>query len=326
MASHQWLIYALGGGLGHLTRACALALAALPDTCVRILTNSPYAAWVQRAAPELDISADQGPSEILREIAFRPADCLIVDTFPRGLVGELASVLPTFRGLKVFVQRDLNPQYVRNYNLNTFVANTYDLVLSPGDANPDSLGPFLQTVNTAPWLARSVHELPSRHTARRLLDLHEDKPCILVCAAGNPEEQAWYREVASQLERASQCDIRWLGPGSTFSYWPAMDLYPAVDVVIGGAGYNTVYECVACAIPLVAKAWSRKYDRQYLRASRASRSVDEPIQAVTAALEMLGTPRPNPRHLYFENGSSSAVTRIRQQAGNITTTCHRFKH
>src|SRR5579871_6283318 len=96
-----WLIYALGGGFGHLTRASALARAAVPDTIVRILTNSPYASCVQRAMPELDIavidpemSVAAGRSEAVRQIESAAPDCLIVDAFPRGLGGELAEYIP----------------------------------------------------------------------------------------------------------------------------------------------------------------------------------------------------------------------------------------
>ena len=45
----MWLIYALGGGWGHLTRAVALASIAQRERPVRILTNSPYASIVAAA-------------------------------------------------------------------------------------------------------------------------------------------------------------------------------------------------------------------------------------------------------------------------------------
>jgi hypothetical protein len=321
------LIYALGGGFGHLTRACALARAAPPDARIRILTNSPYTAWVARAAPELEIAVHHGLSEILCEMAATQASCLIVDTFPRGLAGELVNAVHTFAGLRVFVQRDLNPHYIAKYDLNAFVANSYDLVLVPGDTTPDSLGPFAQTVITAPWLIRSAGELMPRDRARKLLRLQDEKGCIVVCAAGNSRELAWYGAVVSQLlEDAPECDVRCVAPVRPdacppecwVSYWPAMDLYSAVDVVIGGAGYNTIYECVACGIPLVAKPWQRKYDRQYLRAARAERIVDTPNQAVAAAVELLAQSQPTERGFHFENGASDAIARIRQYASDIT--------
>ena len=339
MASHSWLVYALGGGFGHLTRACALARSALPDVKCRILTISPYAACVQLAMPELDfvtldpaISMDQGRTEVLREITSASPECLIVDTFPRGLGGELVSVVSEFSGFKVFVQRDLNPDYVREYDLNAFVAHTYDLVLAPGDSNPDSLGPFAQTVTTAPWLMRSVGELLSRDRARQLLRLQDEKACVMVCAAGNPHELAWYGEVVSQLlESAPELNVRCIAPGRPYacppdcwlSYWPAMDLYTAADVVIGGGGYNTIYECITCGVPLIAKAWPRKYDRQYLRARRATRIVDEPKDAVAAALELCGALRSRERHIRFENGASEAIAHIRRRS---TASCEKVMH
>jgi predicted glycosyltransferase len=325
-------IYALGGGFGHLTRACSLARAAFPDIQARILTNSPYAAYVKSAMPELDLvaldpamSLDQGCAEALHQIAAATADCLIVDTFPRGLGGELASVIPAFAGLKVYVQRDLNPHYAAAYNLNPFVEDSYDLVLVPGDTAQDSLGPFAQTVTTAPWLIRSRHEMPDRDRARQLLGLQDEKPCIAVCATGNLEELAWYGKVVSRLlERAPECDVRCIAPirpdacppECWVQYWPAMDLYAAADVVIGAAGYNTIYECVACGVPLVARAWQRKYDRQHLRACRAAaqaciRIVDEPEQAVAAALTLCGT-GVRPALPHFENGAPDAVAAIKR--------------
>src|SRR5580698_10096100 len=120
----SWLIYALGGGFGHLTRASALARAALHDN-VRILTNSPYANLVQRALPELNIIAlnpvmtvAEGRAEVVSRIASEAPECLIVDTFPRGLGGELSDVISSFPGLKVLVQCDLNPQYSAAFDLN----------------------------------------------------------------------------------------------------------------------------------------------------------------------------------------------------------------
>lgn len=323
------LVYALGGGFGHLTRACALARAAGPDVRVRILTNSPYAACVERAMPEIDlvaldpaITAARGRAAVLRQIASAAPDGLIVDTFPRGLGGELVNVISGFPGLKVFVQRDLNPHYARKYHLNAFIASYYDLVIVPGDAAQDGLGPFPQTFSTAPWLIRVPCEILPRDRARHLLALHEPAPCIVICGTGNPEELAWYGAVVSQLQAcAPECGVRCISPmhpaacppDCWVGYWPAMDLYSAADVVVGGAGYNTVYEAAACGVPLVARPWPRKYDRQNLRARRAARIVDDPSQAVVAALDLLATAPPREPQLHFENGAMEAITMIREK-------------
>lgn len=316
MSFQRWLIYALGGGFGHLTRACALARAAFPDTQVRILTNSQYASHVASAAPEVNMMAAQE-----FESALSAADCLIVDTFPRGLAGELVNILPTFSGLKVFVRRDLNPDYVAKYNVDAFVGRSYDLALIAGDASGPHHTRQQPGVMTAPWLIRSTRELPDRERARQLLGLGYERPCVLVCAAGNVEELGWYgATVAGLLEYAQRCEVRCVSPSRPdgcppefwIQYWPAMDLYSAAAVLIGGAGYNTVYESLACGIPLVARPWPRKYDRQSLRAGRgAARIVDTPQQAISAAMDLLRGPRPRPSGA--ENGALQAVAQIREK-------------
>jgi predicted glycosyltransferase len=309
----RWLIYALGGGFGHLTRACALARqAAASQVDVSILTNSPYVALVKSAMPQLDITPldpslelTDARAAVFRWISDAAADVMVVDTFPRGLVGELVNPLAAFSGLKVLVQRDLNPQYVIKYELKTFIAKSYDLVLEPG-------------VTTAPWLIRSHHELPDRESASRLLGVSGERPCIVICAAGNPGELPWYGEVASSLATRANCDVRCVAPRRPgtcpfecwISYWPAMDLYPAADVLIGGAGYNSINEAAACGLPLICRPWPRKYDLQELRArDSAVTIVAEPEQAAQAALELL-TGVPTVRRFTFLNGAEQAVKAI----------------
>ena len=48
MKDETWLIYAVGGGWGHLNRALALARIAAGDRAIKILTNSPYLTYIDR--------------------------------------------------------------------------------------------------------------------------------------------------------------------------------------------------------------------------------------------------------------------------------------
>jgi predicted glycosyltransferase len=317
----DWLIYALGGGSGHLTRASGLARAAPPSTRVRILTNSPYAGCVKNAMPQLDIvpldpsmTAAAARIEVAREIEAAAADCLIVDTFPRGLGGELADIIPSFPGSTVLVQRDLNPKYAAAFDVQAFVRHAYDLVLD---------------AEAAPWLVRPQHEVLTREEARAALRLQGNKKCVLVCAAGNPDELDWYGDVAACLAgAAAECDVRCIAPvrpracpaACWLSYWPALDLYAAADVIVGGAGYNTVHECLACDLPLIARPWPRKYDRQQDRANRAANHgavtiVRDPEEAAAKALETLRMDHQT-RHPRFSTGANDAAAAI----GQLTAT------
>jgi hypothetical protein len=316
-SSGLWLVYALGGGWGHLTRAAALARAA--GGAVRILTNSPYAGQVRARMPELDIVAldpelpvERARQEAARQVEASGAACLIVDTFPRGLGGELALLLPGFQALRVLIHRDLNPEYVRSKGLEAFVRSNYDVVIQPGAAERAPLAELPQARTTAPWLIRSAHELPSREAARRLLGVGQGR-CVVVCAAGNREELEWYGAVTRALEGV---DVRCVAPecppgsprGAWLDYWPAMDLLPAVDVVVGGGGYNTVNECAACGVPLVARAWPRRYDRQARRsAGQAVTCVASVVEAVAAVRACLERPSRTASRIEFPNGAREAA-------------------
>jgi hypothetical protein len=273
----------MGGGYGHLTRAVALTRAIGQAARVRILTNSPYTSRIAAAMPELELSS---LSDLAGALA--GCDCFVVDTFPRGITGELVDVLPRFEGAKVLVARDLNPRYVEAYKLRAFIERAYDLVLD---------------AETTPWLIRNEDEILSRDEARKRLKLESDAPSVLICPSGNAEEYAWYQEVAAQI---TGCEVRLL------SHWPAMELYAAADAIVGGAGYHTVNECLACGVPLVARPWPRKYDRQGVRALHAARVVSDTTAAVAAAQELSYSRSSDNRVIAFENGAAKSASCLLQ--------------
>ena len=307
------LIYALGGGWGHVTRAAALSRAIGPAARVRILANSPYLQIVQAArsahtageTPELEIEAVTTREEAASRISEEKPDVLVVDTFPRGLGGELAELLPSLRALKVLIHRDLRPEYVSWADLRAFVAARYDCVLCPGERGP--LADLAQAFVTAPWLVRAPV------TVKPGVD-------VVVCAGGNAEEMPWYGEVAALLARdvSVRCLAPELPPGCPpelwIRYWPSIDWIASAGAVVGGAGYNTVNECLALSVPLIARPWPRKYDRQRLRAEQCPNAtiVETPDEAARAALDALARPRIPPA---FTNGADEAAQWIRFEEG-----------
>jgi hypothetical protein len=296
------LIYALGAGWGHVTRAAALSRAIGPAARVRILANSPYLRIVRAAAPDLEIEPVFTREEAAARIVEDQPDVLVVDTFPRGLGGELASLLPSLPALKVLVHRDLRPEYVSWGDLRTFVAAHYDCVLCPGEKGP--LADLTQAFFTAPWLARPPLAVSPR------VD-------VVVSAGGTVEELLWYGEVAALLARdvSVRCLAPELPPGCPpelwIRYWPSIDWIASAGAVVGGAGYNTVNECRALGVSLIARPCPRKYDRQHLRAKQCPNAtiVETPDEAARAALEALARPRiPVP---VFTNGANDAAVRIK---------------
>ncbi len=161
MSGERWLLYALGGGMGHLTRAVALGRAARHrGHRVELVTNSTFAprlpleaqlseGSVHRLDARLDKHAVREALERLLHTV-RP-EVLVVDTFPRGLGGELAPLLPGVKARKVLVHRDLHPDYVERFELERFL-EPFERLLIPGEPAPFAHHP--RAVRT-PSLARA---------------------------------------------------------------------------------------------------------------------------------------------------------------------------
>lgn len=285
-----WLIYGLGGGLGHLNRTIALARRAVTDRPVTILSNSPYAPMVAdrlrdsaikliALAPDLDTV--QGPRRIGEYVRAWPG-AILVDNLPRGIWGELVQLLPPFGGPRILILRDLPPGYVAQVNLGEFIPQHYEGVVVPGAEEwPDALpmlGDRCGVALTSPWLSCTPGDLPSRAIAQTYL--HIDRPAaptILIFASGLLEEHRVYATLARELHQALPwVNIRYLSltyhEACPMEIWvrhfPGMACLPAADVVIGGGGYNLFYECMALQLPLICFTWDRKYDRQHDRALR----------------------------------------------------------
>lgn len=346
------MIYSLGGGWGHLMRALALARVVIPTQPVEILCNSPYLETIYRShfwrkhfqdhairihhlSPAAKL--EQAHHWIAQVLSDRDLSYLIVDTFPRGLIGELGEILPKMRSIpKIWIHRDLNPLYVERYDLRSFVRHHYQHVLTPGDLVDPPLADL--GLRTAPWLIANAEDLPPRESIRADLqvfdpDIPPNTPLILICVSGQVSEQPIYGELTQQISaRFPQISVRCLAaeppPGCPVErwicHWPGIQCLWAADLVVGGAGYHTIQECIAVGTPLIALPWQRIYDRQRLRLQVAQRSASIPIQAAQTIQEVLqaietflkiflkdSPPQPRSR-ISYPNGAIEAARILRQ--------------
>ncbi len=321
----RWLLYALGGGMGPLTRASALARAAARrGHSVSLLINSLFAPGLPLEAllgpgvrvhwlgPE--VGKTQAGEAVARWLEAERPDVLVVDTFPRGLGGELVTLLPGVRVPKVLVHRDLNPAYVERFDVARAV-EAFDLLLVPGEDAPFSGHP--RAVRTAPWLLLEPGELLPRAEARARLGVprEEDRPVVAVMGCGNAAEVEEAGAVASRLQARLEGSawVRWLVPpgvaaGPSVPVWPALAVLPGVDVLVGAGGYNTVQEARATGTPLVALARPRLYDRQALRL-RPEERADSLEALVERAVSLALTPGVRGPGAYV-SGTGEAVARI----------------
>jgi hypothetical protein len=322
----RWLLYALGGGMGHLTRASALARAAARrGHAVSLLINSAFAPGlpleavlgpdvrVHRLGPEVG-KADVREA-VARWLEAEPPDVFIVDTFPRGLGGELVTLLPGLRVPRVLVHRDLNPAYVERFDVARAVED-FNLLLLPGEDAPFSKHP--RAVRTSPWLLLEPGELLPRAEARARLGipLEDVRPVVAVMGCGTAAEVEEAGTVASRLQARldGSAWVRWLVPpgvaaaGPRVPVWPALAVLPGVDVLVGAGGYNTVQEARATGTPLVALARPRLYDRQALRLRPEERAAS--LEAlVERAVSLALMPRVRGAGAYV-SGTGDAVALI----------------
>lgn len=330
----HWLIYALGGGLGHVTRATALARAAnQAGVACTLVANSALlplisierelgaGSQVVALDPHIDPTVVAARLENLL-INNKPSR-LIVDTFPRGLGGELVKLLPSVTCPTVLIHRDLNPQYVQRYQLDEFVAEHFDLVIVPGEE--PTLTPTERFCDVPPFFIHDADELLSGTAAREILIgthiSHSDAPLVLILATGHREEIIEMHTIAAALaascSRSAIIRLATLIEPTTAEtrsicvrQWPMLPLLSGVDLIISSGGYNSVNEARAVGVPLIGIARQRLYDRQARRLGIAATTahLDELIAHVRVLSRRTNNTQPS-----FQNGAHASVQAIQRQ-------------
>ncbi|MGD1917904.1 MAG: UDP-N-acetylglucosamine--LPS N-acetylglucosamine transferase [Pleurocapsa sp.] len=320
------LIYALGGGWGHLNRILALARVAATKYRIKLISNSPYLSRIDTENCQVFAISPQASfqqtgdrlKQIIQQEAF---DGVIVDTFPRGLGGELADLLPNIRQPKVLVNRYLNLEYIQRYRLKEFVRRNYNLIIIPGENTPSAFADLPQTIKTNPWLIRGSQKLANLPTAADLLGLtikQTQQPLIIILASGYEAELALYGEIAHSLHQQGyqvRCLSGTLPPTCPLEIWrchyPALECLWLADLVIGSGGYNTVFECDRLNLPLVAIPHKRLYDCQETRITAQQSKcwlAKDKSTAVKLTQQLLSPIKTKPlKPTQFNNGAEEAL-------------------
>jgi hypothetical protein len=315
-APQHWKIYALGGGLGHFHRALALGRAATArGHAVRILANTRFAPHIPWE-PELgergavtfippDASREATGAAVADWLAASDCDRLIVDTFPRGLAGELPDLLPAVPVPKTLVHRDLDPKYVEKYNLHEAAAQ-FDQLLLPGEDSPFAELPNAR--RTGPWLIRDAQDLLPASEARAMLgmDADDSRRLLLVCSTGRADEESKMKQLAGELNvLADDWCTRLISPipgRGQLAVWPLLPMLAGVDALVGTGGYNLVHEARVTGTPLLARAQPRRYDRQFARLHP-----NECVSDVSGILSRLQSLPPRSRPQAFPNAVHQAA-------------------
>jgi hypothetical protein len=222
------VIYALGGGLGHLTRALLVARGFARATVL-------HHAAVRPALPTHAtlVRVEHGDVGDLP----RDTETLVVDTFPAGLAREIDD-----RVLRAFAHTVLLRRYIRpgTYDDDEALAARFDAVLLPYPAA------------ACEWEG-GADGLHVGHVVRDLV--RDDGPEAPLAVIGNPGvlPPAW-------RER--------LPPETRFVAGPFARLPRAARYLAVGAGYNLCYELARLGVDFRAVPLERRYDDQFRRADR----------------------------------------------------------
>jgi hypothetical protein len=311
-----WKIYALGGGLGHFNRALSLGRSAITQGhSVEILTNSrfaPHIPWKAELGESGDVTfirSEDSPEAtsvaVSKWLMSEEYDRLIIDTFPRGLAGELPELMPEVTVPKTLIHRDLNPEYIEKYDVLGTVEQ-FDQLILPGEDAPFANIP--NASRTEPWFIRDPQELLPADHARLQLGMETDDPrrLLLVCSTGRAEEEKQFKAIIDELKRSlDDWCVRLASPipgAAELTVWPLLPLLNGVDALVGAGGYNLVNEARATGTPLFAFAQERRYDRQHVRLAQ-----DECVSDVFGILSGLGSLRESSQSGPFVNGVHQAV-------------------
>ena len=271
------LYYAMGGGLGHLTRARAFLHTLGIEGASTLFTSSRLAGdpRVTGGLPVFHVPADlDGDREGLRaflerSIADLGASRLVVDAFPAGILGELADWtpppglalwhlarllrwerysadaslrLPRFE--RTFVLEELHDDHRGVLEATSVEIRHLDLV-DPPCTPPEPVEASYALV---------VHSGPDEETndlvacARELLRADGSEARIVVASPESP--------------RDLPPDVSWRDA------FPATALYAGAERIVAAAGFNVVRQTAPFRTKRFLVPYPRRFDDQFARAAR----------------------------------------------------------
>jgi len=279
------LYYAIGGGLGHLTRARKLInfLGIREVRVLTALTCAPNSLFSPEQLLVMPKEWTKTPSRVSQQIANwatkLDAKQLFIDTFPCGIRGEIdPAILP--KNLRyAYVARYLNWSRYQSYlNNNLCFDDVYfvDQLLHPQQHDfalskskrihhiqLDNLSGHIKhaTLNLIEKMPRPhwliVHSQPANELnellayAREISAIEKQDPSFIICS-NLPKPQ-----LNEHPEEQTHFYL---------NHFPAYDLFDSADRIITACGYNIMQETQRFNDKHIFLPFTRKFDDQYLRA------------------------------------------------------------
>lgn len=268
------LYYAVGGGLGHLTRA-KVFLDHFGYTSYSVITPITYAYLI--FPPEKIILIPQPLTENLLQyktwiksiISDPKYDHLIVDTFPNGVIGELLPALTKNKKVTYVSRRLKWDAYAAKINPYSFDES---YLLEELEYNHRS---YIQKISKAAYYSQLDYPFHSLEKSWQKHLLQIKKPIWLIIHSENAEElhtlisfakekalsestKPYFLVITNQVARLSQ-------EGRVIRYYPGWAFYPYAQKIFTGCGFNSMYIPIPEGVAHHYIPFARKYDDQYWR-------------------------------------------------------------
>jgi hypothetical protein len=249
-------IYAMGGGYGHIMRACALARCILdrrPEQLIHLYLPRRGYRWAKKLGLEAKFPTAGAESKdgiarwIKAQVTSDGLRLLVVDCFPLGFHRELAEALELVPK-RVFVTRWLDPGSLDDKTLEAL--KSFDCLISTERLHPLFASFPFQSVE--PVLAVGAEQILERETARRILEVDTSSKLVLMVATRHDHLTMSLTERLRRVGIRHGFELRVLSPRSPWweKAFPAARFLRAADLVVALAG-SIYYEIVQAGVPAV---------------------------------------------------------------------------
>lgn len=262
------LYYAVGGGLGHISRCAKLIKQiSLAENEIIVVGSSKYISEQITNCELIDIANSniRNTKKIIEDIIKKHSiSHLYVDTFPFGLFGELHQILSNLSA--TYIARILKPAYFNMHMKKTGMVFNETLKI---EKLPDTQHSIINSISrkcTDIQLQTTIKPKNLPVTSRKKwLVVHSGpvEECELLCMYAT--ENAKIRKELIQLFVITQCEFNFTN-AIILTEFLAEGYFEDADMIITGCGYNCMAETSRYAHKHLFMPFERKYDDQFLRA------------------------------------------------------------
>lgn len=263
------LFYCLGAGMGHLTRAVAIArkLKRLIRGEIAILTNSPFH-YLLEVEDIVTIylknltEINESTGNFIRGIIARVSpELMVVDSYPTGINKELIPVLSNTKLKTVLLRRAIDEHVISSEEMAILALKYYDLIVDC------EILPLLPDhpleLPCVPVLIRDSDELKDRSTARDMLMARNSERVVLGISAGRREQSLEFFTMLEKIFLQIRNDafgLRYACPHNfqdisehwhNIRYFPIFELFHGIDIIVGYYSHNLYYESLAVSVPTI---------------------------------------------------------------------------